>query len=80
MITLYTAATPNGHKVTLFMEESGLPLLTSLEAVLLNLRRDRERWEAANARLRARLLEAEGQVGEKEEGKEEEEGQEEKEA
>ncbi len=69
---LYNAAV-YAKALAALMEESGLPLLTSLEAVLLNLRRDRERWEAANARLRARLLEAEGQVGEKEEGKEEEE-------
>lgn len=55
---LYNAAV-YAKALAALMEESGLPLLNSLEAVLLNLRRDRARWAAANARLRARLEQGE---------------------
>lgn len=51
---LYNAAV-YAKALAALMEESGLPLLNSLEAALLNLRRDGKRLAAANARLRARL-------------------------
>lgn len=51
---LYNAAVYAKALATL-MEESGLPLLTSLEASLLNLRRDGARLAAATALMRAGL-------------------------
>jgi len=42
MITLYTAGTPNGHKVSIFLEEAGIPY--ELKAISLGKQEQKEPW------------------------------------
>lgn len=42
MITLYTAATPNGHKISIFLEEAGIPY--EVKAIDLGAKDQKQPW------------------------------------